>query len=382
METQKDKFQLEENARYINCAYMSPLLKSVEEKGIEGMIRKRNPFTIKQDHYFDEVALLREKFAQLIHGKASQVALVPSVSYGLACAVKNIPYQTGQKVILIEGEFPSGYLTAEKWCSLNGAELQIVSPESGYEQRGKNWNEKLLHAIDDRTAFVLISSVHWMDGTRFDLKKIGEKCRKHGAKFLVDGTQSVGAQALDIEESGIDVLCCAGYKWLMGPYSQAYAYFGTSMLQGEPLEESWMNRTNALDFAKLANYGKEYFPGATRFNVGQTSDFMKMPMCNEALSQILEWGVGNIEDYCVEILKPLVDHLEQCGLHFEEDEWRGSHLLGFYLPEGSNTEKLLHGLQQEQIYLSLRGNAIRVSPNVYNTSEDIQVLIHTLRQNL
>lgn len=382
MQNQKDKFQLETGVRYINCAYMAPLLKSVEEKGYAGMIRKRNPFEIKQDHYFDQVGEVREKFARLVHGKASQVALVPSVSYGLSCATKNIPYQKGQKAILIEGEFPSGYLTAKKWCDLHGAELQIVSPDANAERRGKNWNEKLLRAIDDRTAFVLVSSVHWIDGTRFDLQQIGLKCRQHGAKLLVDGTQSVGAQPLNVEESGIDALCCASYKWLMGPYSQAYAYFGSWMQQGEPLEETWMNRTNALDFVQLANYGTEYFPDAGRYNVGQTSDFIKLPMANEALGQLLDWGVENIEQYCTELLNPLVRFLDEKGLKFEEAAYRGAHLLGFYLPAGFDTAGLLEGLQNERIYLSMRGNALRVSPNVYNTADDIEVLMHTLNNNL
>ncbi len=53
MENQKHLFQLDEDVNYLNCAYMSPLLKSVEEAGIEGIIRKRNPFFIKPIHFFE-----------------------------------------------------------------------------------------------------------------------------------------------------------------------------------------------------------------------------------------------------------------------------------------------------------------------------------------
>jgi selenocysteine lyase/cysteine desulfurase len=50
------------------------------------------------------------------------------------------------------------------------------------------------------TAAVLISSIHWTDGTLFDLRKIGERCREVNALFIVDGTQSVGALPIDVKE--------------------------------------------------------------------------------------------------------------------------------------------------------------------------------------
>jgi len=379
---QKDKFQLEEGIRYINCAYMAPLMKSVEERGIEGLIRKRQPHLIKPSDFFNEVEGVKQKFAQLLNGNASQVAIIPSVSYGFASALKNIKYRQGQKAILIEGEFPSGYLSAEKWCNDHQAELQIIKPTVEIKDRAKNWNEKLIDAIDDRTAFVLISLVHWMDGTLFDLKQIGEKCKLFGAKLLVDGTQGIGAMPIDIQDHHIDFLCCAGYKWLMGPYSQGLAYVGQSFLDGNPIEESWMNRSNAHDFAQLANYGKNYFPDANRFNVGETSDFIKMPMVDEALNQLLNWGLQNIQDYCSALLDPVIHFLKEHDFFFEDEQWRAAHLLGFYLPKSYNTNKLLMDLQKEKIFLSMRGESIRISPNVYNTQEDMEMLIQTLRQNL
>ncbi len=44
MKCQKHLFQLPEGIHYLNCGYMSPLMKSVEEKGIDGMRRKEIPF--------------------------------------------------------------------------------------------------------------------------------------------------------------------------------------------------------------------------------------------------------------------------------------------------------------------------------------------------
>ena len=81
---QKDKFSLDERAVYLNCAYMSPILKSVEKAGISAMQRARNPFTVKPADFFSDAEKLRSAFARLINASdPGQIALIPSVSYGI-----------------------------------------------------------------------------------------------------------------------------------------------------------------------------------------------------------------------------------------------------------------------------------------------------------
>ena len=105
-----------------------------------------------------------------------------------------------------------------------------------------------------------------MNGTKFDLKKIGEKCKNNNTFFIVDGTQSVGALSIDVKEIKPDALICAGYKWLFGPYSMALGYYSSKFNDGIPIEESWMNRTNAQDFSNLTEYDSKYKPMAGRSN--------------------------------------------------------------------------------------------------------------------
>ena len=378
----KDKFQLKEGVKYINCAYMAPLLKSSEELGIEGLKRKRNPFEISQDDFFSDVEKVKENFAKLVNCKNSNVVLIPSVSYGFASVFKNLKAKNNQHGILVSGEFPSGYFTAEKWCKENSLELKIIKAQEEILNRGKNWNEELINSISENTSFVLISSIHWMDGTKFDLEKIGNKCQQVGAKFFVDGTQSVGALSIDVQKYKIHALVCAGYKWLLGPYSQGLAFIHDDFKSGNPLEESWMNRLNAQDFSKLANYEKQYTADLGRYNVGESSDFIKIPMLNESLRQILDWKVDTIQTYCNELISPLIHFLQENEISVEDENNRANHLLAFKLPAKINTEKLFQDLKTEQIYLSMRGESLRISPNIYNTKSDIDSLIEVLIANL
>ena len=380
MNCQKHLFQLPEGIHYLNCAYMSPLLMSVEEKGIEGMRRKRNPISIKPVDFFTGVVGVREKFARMVNCKPMQVAVMPAVSYGMNSVIRNIPYRKGQHALTISEEFPSCYYTAQRWCKEHDAELRVIARNDDIPRKGKEWNTRILEAINKDTAFVVMASVHWMNGTRFDLEKIGARCKEVGAKLIVDGSQSVGALPIDVKACQIDALICAAYKWLMGPYSTALSYIHEDFNQGIPLEESWMTRPNSDRFDRLTNYEEGYKPGAIRFDVGQSSNFIFMPMLDEALGQLLEWGVEEIQEYGRVLGAPLIEHFLEKGAPVDDESHRAHHLMGLQLPAGTNGEALVNELQARNVFVSLRGNNIRISINVFNTEADLNELIEALDQ--
>lgn len=384
MKSQKDKFQLKKGISYINCAYMSPLLISADKKGIEGMKRKRNPFEISQDDFFKDAQVVKNLFATIVNCSMQNVAIFPSVSYGFSSITANISAKNKKNVIVVANEFPSAYFAAKTWCEKNKCELKVISNidnQENNEQRTEIWNEDILNTIDENTAFILISSIHWMDGTKFNLEKIGKKCKQVGAKFLVDGTQSVGALKMDVAKFNIDFLVCASYKWLFGPYSSSIAYISSVFENGKPLEESWMNRKNAKDFSNLTNYNDNYFEGAGRFNVGETNDFIKMPMLIESFKQIIEWNPNQIQKYCKKLTQPLNAFFKEIDIHISDEKFQAQHLIGFKLEQKFNVLKLQEDLIKNKIYLSLRGDFLRISPNIYNTQKDIKKLISVLKDN-
>jgi selenocysteine lyase/cysteine desulfurase len=375
MKCQKHLFQIPEGIHYLNCGYMSPLLKSVEEKGIEGMRRKRNPTAIKPVDFFTGVVGVREKFGSMVNCQPAQVAVMPSVSYGMNSVITNIPYAKGKHALTISEEFPSCYYTAQRWCKKHGTELRVIVRKEDIPEKAKDWNERILDAIGRDTAFVVMASVHWMNGTKFDLERIGNRCREVGAKFIVDGSQSVGALPIDVKKCRIDALICAAYKWLMGPYSTALSYIHEDFNGGIPLEESWMTRPNSERFDRLTNYEEGYKPGAVRFDVGQSSNFILVPMLDEALRQILEWGVEETQAYGRDLSEPLISYFLEKGAPVDHEHHRAHHLMGLSLPPGTDGEALIGELQSRNVFVSLRGTNIRISVNVFNTEEDIRELI-------
>jgi selenocysteine lyase/cysteine desulfurase len=196
---------------------------------------------------------------------------------------------------------------------------------------------------------------------------------------VIDGTQSVGALPFDVQEVRPDALIVASYKWLFGPYSIGMAYFGSRYLTGVPLEETWIAREGSEDFRGLVDYRDEYQPGAVRFDVGERSNFILVPMLVAALQQVRAWGPGRIQAYTVELVQGLLAEAEGLGYAVEEPRFRVGHIFGIRTPEGMAMEKLKAALQRENVSASLRGSALRVAPNVYNDEGDVEALDLALR---
>ena len=377
-ESRRGEFSLPSDVHYMNCAYMSPLPKVVEEVGMEALRSKRFPAGIGPDDFFMHSRVLRERFAPLI-GAADpdRVAIHPSASYGVATAARNIPVEAGQNIVLLHEQFPGNVYSWRRKADETGAEIRTVMPPESHP-RGQGWSERILEAIDPGTAVVSVPTVHWTDGTRVALAAIGERAREVGAAFVIDGTQSVGAVEIDVCEIRPDVLIAAGYKWLLGPYSIALAWFGERFDDGVPLEETWIARKGSEDFQGLVDYQDEYQPGAIRYDVGERSNFILVPMLSRALELLLEWTPAGISEYCAELTRPLIDRAVEVGFTVEDEAWRSPHIFGLYMPEGIDLRTLRDELQERKIHVSLRGQALRVSPHVYNGPEEVAALIEAL----
>ncbi len=373
---QKHLFSIPDSVTYLNGAYMGPQLKAVSQVGIESVQRKNTPFQISDIDFFTEKTILKKRFATLIEAEDYQnTAIIPSVSYGIANAANNISLQAGDEIILVDQQFPSNVYIWKEVATKNGATITVITPPDSLKNRGAIWNQNILNAINSKTAVVAMPHVHWADGTLFDLKTIREKTLAHKISLIIDGTQSVGALPFSIKELQPDALICGGYKWLLGPYSIGMAYYSDAFNNGIPLEHNWMNRLGSEDFSTLTQYQESYQPKAGRYSVGESSNFVLTPMFIKALDQLIEWQPKNIQEYCNAISYKAIEQLKAKGCFIEESAYRAHHLFGVYLPNNYSLDTLKKRFKEKNIHVSYRGNAIRISPNVYNTSEDFDTLL-------
>jgi selenocysteine lyase/cysteine desulfurase len=379
LKNQKNLFNLSEDHSYLNGAYMSPQLKSVEKAGIENLQKKSNPKNISESDFFSEKKVLRRRFAKLTAANNPEtIAIIPSVSYGIATVIRNIEFERGDEIILLEEQFPSNYYAWKQLEDLYNVQLKIITAPPLKTGRAERWNESVLNAISPKTKVVSMPHVHWTDGTLFDLQAIRKRTDEENAFLIIDGTQSVGALPFSVQEIKPDALICAGYKWLLGPYSLGLAYYGEQFHSGTPIENNWMNHRGSENFSNLVNYNPLFKEKALRYDVGESSNFILTPMLSEAIRQLLLWTPEAIQEYCKAITKKPLERLQQNGFYIEDTKFRASHLFGIYLPERANIEQLKATLSEKNIVVSYRGKALRVSPNVYNSESELNRLVDCL----
>jgi selenocysteine lyase/cysteine desulfurase len=374
-------FLIDPDVHYLNCAYMSPLPQAVEEAGRIGLARKRQPWTIRAEDFFTDVDAVKAAFAAVLGtARRDRVAILASVSYGMAIVARNLPIVAGQHIVVAGEQFPSNVHPWRRLAQQRGAQVRTVVAPQRREGRAEGWNEALYAAIDERTALLALGHVHWADGTRFDLERLAARAREVGALVVIDGTQSVGALEFPFDAVRPDAVICAAYKWLMGPYGLAFGWFGDAFAEGEPVEETWAGRRGSEDFRGLVDYVDEYGPGSSRFDVGQRADFITLPMAIEALRLVKAWGTDRIQSHAASLWAPVHEPLRSAGYAIEDASWRGAHLVGVRPPDGTDMRALAERLAEARVHVSLRGASIRVSPHLYNTPEDMQALADALTQ--
>jgi len=374
---QKHLFSLSEDVTYLNCATMSPFLRSVENIGIENLKRKSNPQHILSEHFFTDRRILKDRFAFLI-GAADpdSVAIIPSVSYGIATAVKNISFNKDDEILVLEDQFPSNIYAWKQLEREKEVRITTIAAPPLLKGRGKLWNESLMEAISQRTKVVAIPQVHWSDGTLFNLKAIRDKTNETGTYLIIDGTQSIGALPFSVSEIAVDAIICGGYKWLMGAYGMGMAYYGERFYEGSPLEDNWINHFGSEDFTNLAEYNPEFKPKSTRFDMGESSNFILVPMLAEGIQQLINWTPAAIQDYCHSITSNGISILRDHGYFIEETDSRAQHLFGIFTSGKKSLAELKDILAQENVKVSFRGQSVRVSPHLYNTEADIEKLVN------
>lgn len=376
IDSQRHLFDIPQDIAYLNCAYMSPQLRSVREAGEEALAIKSEPWKVTPQDFFEESERARDLFARLCGGESDGVAVIPSVSYGVAVAAANLTVREGQNILVLDEQFPSNVYPWRELARRRGANLVTVPrPANG------DWTAALLDLIDENTAVVATPNCHWTDGSLVDLVRVGAKAREVGAALVVDATQSLGAHPLDVSKVRPDFLVSAGYKWMLGPYSLGFMYVDEARRDGIPIEQNWIVREHSEDFARVAEYRDGFQPGARRYDVGERSNFVLMPMATTAMRQILDWGVENIS----ESIGSMTDHIEKAatklGLEPTPSEHRARHMIGLRL--GHNTpQDLAARLAAENVFVSVRGDSLRVSPHLYNEEKDVDRLFEALSKIL
>lgn len=369
---QRALFAMPRNIHYFNCAYMGPLPLCASAAVAAGAALKANPWTYRPADFFAHIEAYRSRAARLMGSLVDDIALVPSASYALAIAAKNLSLVRGQNIVVLGEQFPSNYYVWTAKAAAAGADVRVA-----WRDDDDDWTAAVLASIDADTAIVAVPHCHWADGRLVDLVRVGAACRAAGAALVLDLTQSLGALRFDLAAVQPDFAVAAGYKWQLSPYGTGMLYVAPRWQEGEPIEQNWLNRAGSEDFARLIDYTEAYQPGARRFDFGECANPPLLMGACAALDLIDKWGVANIADTLQVRTDAIAAAATALGLTAAPADKRAPHFLalsfGDAVPDG-----LLDRLAAAQVFASVRGTSLRVTPHLYNDEGDVAVLIGAL----
>jgi len=352
---------------YLNTANVGPRLKAVSEAGRAAIDRYASPWLLGDDDWFAAPERLRESFARFIGVSADNVAFVPSASYGIAVAARNIPIPAGGAIVIVEEQYPSNVYAWRRRAAECGGSVRVA--ERSLEH---SLTEALMRLVDASTAVVAIPNCHWTDGELIDVLAVAEAARAVGAALVIDASQSLGAMPIDIAAVKPDFLVSVGYKWLLGPYALGYLYVDEAWQgRGVPLEETWLSRRGSEDFSRLVEYVDEYRAGARRFDFGEFPQFISVAMATAALSQLERWGASYLAAELSDRGQQLRATCSNMGLETLAAERSAPHIVGIRLRESEQTARLGLALRAAGIQVSVRGSTIRVAPHLHTDARDL-----------
>ncbi|MEX1207859.1 MAG: aminotransferase class V-fold PLP-dependent enzyme [Acidimicrobiia bacterium] len=374
LSSQRHLFDIPADVAYLNCAYFPPMPRPVREAGRRALESAASPWQVTSVDFFEPGERLRQQFAELIGGDGDGVAFVPSASYGVGVAARNLEVGPGRTVVMVEDEFPSDVYPWREKTAAEGGEIVVV-PRSGSRTAA------FLDKIDKRTAVVVAQACHWTDGSAGDLEAVGSAARSVGAALVLDMSQSVGALPIDVSVIRPDFLVTVGYKWQMGPYAFGYMWVAEHHRGGRGIESTWSGRKGSDDFNRLVDYTDELRDGARRYDAGEWSNFVLLPMASAAMELIAGWRPERVSAALAPLTARVEEGTRRLGLEPVAAADRVPHLIGVRFPAGEPVG-LRQRLAESGVFVSLRANAMRVAPHLYNDEADIDRLLNVLESAL
>ncbi|MFC1855046.1 aminotransferase class V-fold PLP-dependent enzyme [Thermodesulfobacteriota bacterium] len=368
MEHYRDYFPVTKKMIYFNHAAVAPLSclsielanYFLEDSLING--------SMNYPKWLKNVAELKRLASELINSSTDEIAIAKNTTSGILYVANGLDLQEGDNIIIPEKEFPANVYP---WLNLKS---------KGVEVRFCKWNDgrieiqDLLNLVDKNTRLLSISHVQFTNGFKIDLTVLGRELKKRGVLFFVDAIQSMGVFEIDVNKMNIDFLAADSHKWMLGPEGVGFFYCKKENL--DKLRLTNFGYTSVINSSDYLNYDMTLRPDASRFEEGSLN-MLGIHAAIGSLKLINDVGISRICKSIIDLTDHLSQRLAEVGckvLSPRYNEIEKSGILSF-IPLNETTEELYKRLMQNNCYVALRDNAIRISPHFYNSLEEADKFI-------
>jgi cysteine desulfurase/selenocysteine lyase len=346
---------------YLDSAYITPTPTPVVDAG-RAFAESKGRLPISLGDMLQRTDRVRAQFAKLIGASPDEIGFLFSTSEGENIVARALGLTRGDNVVIDELHYNTTFVLYRHLEQTTGVELRIAKARNGAVTAADF--EPL---VDRRTRLVSVAWVSHQNGFRHDMKPLADLAHRRGAWLYADAVQAVGMFPIDVKASGVDVLTTGTYKWLLGSYGVAPFYVRRELLDRIPPD-----RMGALHVEReLPDHRYEIYKTAKKYDYA-TLAFGPVYQLGAALEYLERVGVDRIEAHTVALAAELAAGLRGRGVDVLTPEGNRSSILAFRNPADPAATRAVLDSARAQVSLRQGGAQIRVSPALFNTSDDIR----------
>lgn len=371
------QFPVVDHWDYLNHAGMAPM-SGVAAEAVRAHAEHACRHSMLGSNWFREIEEIRAKAATWLNAAGpEEIAFIPNTSTGLAMMARGLSWEPGDEVIISAVEYPANRYP---WEDLKRLGVRLIEvPE---QPDGRIPASTVIERITERTRVVSLSHVQYGSGYRLAIRPIADAIHRVGGLMCLDAIQSMAVMKVDVEELGVDLLAAHGYKWLMGPEGAGFFYCRRSCMDRlHPVLVGWASVVDPLNYA---DYSLKWDDSAKRFEPG-TLNTAGILGLGASMTMLEEYGIDRIWSRIEQHTARIRKELRAMGFRIvspDAEEQERSGIVSFLPSEDCrmSLESIAVGLRKKKIEIAVRCGRLRVSPHFYNSDEQIDRFLSTLRE--
>ena len=375
----RSQFPAADDLTYLNTASISLVPESVRQtvREFERTVGGRGTVGFDDDTEARAYEDAREAGATLLHCSPSDVAVTTSATEALNQIAWWLRPGAGTNVVSIDIDFPSVTYVWRRLARETGLELRLTDV---LEDPGSLSSGSIEDLVDADTAVICVGHVQYATGFRFDLRRLADLAHGHDALLVVDATQSAGMLPIDVRRDEIDVLVAGGYKWLCSAFGAALCYVRPELAERfVPPFVGWRSTVDPFD---LDAVNMPLAPGVRAMEYSTVAYGSGIAL-GGAVRYLLEVGLDRVFEHDLRLADGLVAGLRGLGASFITplDRELLSPIVGARFP-GRDAADLHRRLADRDVHTSLRLEAVRFSPHLFNDDADVERALRVLAELL
>jgi len=315
-------------------------------------------------HWLEVLQATADGAARFLGAPAGQTVLNQNVAYFQAAVASALDLRGPRNRVVVEAlQFPNVLYVWDRYREL-GAELALVPSDDGMTVP----LERMLAAIDERTAIVPISHGVYVSGALQDVKAITARAHEVGALVMVDVYQTVGVVPIDVHDWDADIVVGGSHKWLCGGPGTAFMWMKPDLRERlRPRLTGWMGHADPFAFEPAPiRYAADH-----RHFLAGTPSIPAYYVARAAYENLHAVGVERIRAHNLALSRIIIDRAQATGLTVHSplaDEQR----TGFVAVDFPDSEAASKQLIAEHYKLDWRPNCgLRLGPHFYNTEAEV-----------